>query len=171
MASGHTKKPFCLNLKLKEKRDRLDKPQPLKILVQNGIVLRDPTVVENTKALAAANRLREDAPKSERMIAVELAEMGFEHSVAMIGYVMDFYHPTLRICVEIDGAVHRGRKARDRSRDRKLMAIGIETYRFWASSVYAEKDRIVSHIRHLVAIKSPLHEFRPTSFPQDSDGI
>ena len=156
MASGYNKKPFCLDLKQKESRHRLDNPQPLKILAQDGVILPDPIVVTNTAALAAANRLRADAPKSERMIAEDMAAMGFHHSVPMIGYVMDFYHPALRLCVEIDGAVHRGRKAKDRARDRRLNSIGVETYRFWASSVYSDQERILRHIQNIVELKSPM---------------
>lgn len=43
--------------------------------------------------------------------------------------ILDFYHPGLRVALEIDGPQHR--KTRDSRRDRKLMAsMGIPTLRF-----------------------------------------
>src|SRR5262249_25142191 len=134
----------------------LDKPSPVKILMRDGVALENPETLTNTAAISAANRLRMEAPRSEQLMWDSLKGLGFEHSVPMYGYVMDFYHPSLRICVEIDGSVHRTRKAQDRRRDEALRRRGIETYRFWARHVYQEQERIVGHIRNIVELKSPI---------------
>lgn len=155
MASGY-KKSFALDLRLKERRHPLDRAQKCRVLVKNGVVLDSPEVIENPQEVSIANRLRRDAVLSERLVAPAMAAMGFEHSVPMFGYYLDFYHPGLKLCVEIDGSVHRNRKWYDRNRDARLRGHGIETYRFWSRTVHNELERVIHHVRNLVALKSPL---------------
>lgn len=45
-------------------------------------------------------------------------------------YVLDFYCPSLKLAIELDGNEHAYRIARDRRRDRYLCELGIAVLRF-----------------------------------------
>ena len=72
---------------------------------------------------------------------IYLARMGFvrQYSIetprhrsagATNGWILDFYHKDAKLCIEIDGSVHRKTRGRDGRRDRALAALGIRTLRF-----------------------------------------
>lgn len=45
------------------------------------------------------------------------------------GYILDFYCPTLRLCLEIDGGIHDDQRRYDRQRDSNLARWGIKVLR------------------------------------------
>jgi very-short-patch-repair endonuclease len=69
--------------------------------------------------------------------------------------ILDFYCPSLRLAIEVDGATHwdDAAKARDEARDRWLNAQGIEVMRIPASRIYRDlpgvMDRIMLRIEAL----------------------
>ncbi len=46
------------------------------------------------------------------------------------GYILDFYCPTLRIGIEVDGSIHERREAYDKKRDKVLNQNNINGYHF-----------------------------------------
>ena len=50
-------------------------------------------------------------------------------------YIADFFAPSKRLIVEVDGSVHRGSRAADRRRDEKLRRLGYRVVRVEASLV------------------------------------
>jgi very-short-patch-repair endonuclease len=56
-------------------------------------------------------------------------------------YILDFFHPAARLCVELDGAVHRKTRGRDSRRDRAIAIEGIRTIRFPNSAVTQANKR------------------------------
>jgi len=52
----------------------------------------------------------------------------YRQSVAY-GYILDFYCPTLRLCLEIDGGIHDDQRRYDRQRDSNLARWGIKVLR------------------------------------------
>jgi very-short-patch-repair endonuclease len=156
MASGYTQKPAYYGRKPKNRRTIREIYFPCKILVKDGKTLDTPEIQPTSEADSLAWRLRQSAPGSERMLVDAMLEFGFKHSYPLHGYVADFYHPEACVCVEIDGSVHRNRKAKDRLRDRILFKHGVETYRFWASSCYQERERIITHVKHILQLKGVL---------------
>ncbi len=57
-------------------------------------------------------------------------------------YVLDFYYPQAKLCVEVDGASHGmgDTPARDAQRDAWLAARGVATLRLPAAEVMADAD-------------------------------
>ena len=55
----------------------------------------------------------------------------FRRQASIGGFIVDFYCPSLRLAIEVDGSVHRGTEAeaRDRDRDHHLAATGIRVIR------------------------------------------
>ena len=56
----------------------------------------------------------------------------FRRQFPMGPYVLDFYCPKHRLCVEVDGPDHDVRQLRDRERDAYLSGLGIRTVRIGA---------------------------------------
>jgi very-short-patch-repair endonuclease len=63
-------------------------------------------------------------------------------------YVLDFYCPAAKLCVEVDGWGHNmgGQPGRDERRDAWLAAQGIATLRITAADVLADPDGVADSI-------------------------
>jgi very-short-patch-repair endonuclease len=61
----------------------------------------------------------------------------FAQQVVLHGWILDFYAPRLRLCIEVDGSQHleARHQHRDRIRDRALAKHKIKTLRFSAKQV------------------------------------
>ena len=62
-------------------------------------------------------------------------------------YILDFYCAKVKLCIEVDGAIHGVNPERDIRRDAWLSAYGIETYRILASDVFANPDDVADGIK------------------------
>ncbi len=99
------------------------------------------------KRLQQARALRADASMPERVLWNIFRGRGLDgikfHRQQPIGrYIADFYCAEARIVVEIDGAVHSARAARDSERDAWMMADGILVLRFSASLCSRDADAV-----------------------------
>lgn len=159
MASGYKPKltHFDTGLLLKDMRGRNGKIlYPVKVIARDGETLPEPVIEQVDNASLTASYLRQTAPRSEQILWERLEQMGFRHSVPMFGYILDFYHPVARIAIEVDGAVHRKRKLKDRRRDRVLYKHGIRTHRFWAVRVYENADEVAMHVKNILTLATPV---------------
>jgi very-short-patch-repair endonuclease len=83
--------------------------------------------------LRQIRRLRKSMSFSERLFwhMIRKRKIGFlfrtQHPIG--AYVMDFYWPEARLCIEIDGEQHRLGVERDATRDAVLLGEGILTVR------------------------------------------
>jgi len=91
-----------------------------------------------------ARRLREDMSLPEVLLwdqlrKRQLAGARFRRQHPVGPYVLDFYCPTIRMAVEVDGAHHYLPEgiARDRSRDAWLAEFGVSVLRIPASDILA----------------------------------
>ncbi len=87
-----------------------------------------------------------------------------QHPVGSI--IVDFYCPSARLAVEVDGATHASEEAmwRDRARDHWLAEQGIEVMRVSAAAVYRDLRRVVAAI-FVQAEQRAAAETRITSIP------
>ena len=60
----------------------------------------------------------------------------------LFGYILDFYCPTLRICIEMDGRSHDDRQDYDDQRDKNLERYDIKIFRFSNSDVFSEPMKL-----------------------------
>jgi very-short-patch-repair endonuclease len=62
--------------------------------------------------------------------------------------ILDFYCPSLRLAIEVDGATHWDDEAqlRDAARDRWLAGQGVHTVRIPASRIYHDLDGVMDEI-------------------------
>ena len=79
---------------------------------------------------SAARFFRNCPTKAEQTLWDCIRQDGFQEQVVLYGYVVDFYHPTVHLAVEVDGSAHGDRVAYDRQRDLHLWKRGIGVLRF-----------------------------------------
>ena len=108
--------------------------------------------------------LRRNATEAERKIWSRLRNkqidgLKFYRQYSIGSYILDFYCPTHRLAIEIDGGQHNedGEQVHDAQRTKYLLEQGIRVMRFWNNDVITNIDGILETI--LMAItpsSSPL---------------
>ena len=119
------------------------------------------------KAHKNARRLRRELSLPEKLLWVRLrgAEVRIRRQHPIGPYVLDFYCPTVKLAIEVDGAAHDfgDRPRRDDVRRLSLAEHGIELLRIPAKDVLADPDEIADAILRLCA--KPLHHSATPSGP------
>ncbi len=102
-----------------------------------------------------AKRMRKEMTQTERILWERLRRealgVKFRRQAVILGYIVDFWCPELRLVVEVDGSSHEGQYLWDLERDRRLAALGIRTVRVKAEKILADPDRVVAELSALVA--------------------
>jgi very-short-patch-repair endonuclease len=123
-----------------------------------------------SKTVVRAGQLRRKMSLPEGLLwralrGKRLADLRFRRQHPIGPYILDFYCPMHRLCVEVDGAGHDflERALRDERRDAWLNDQGIRVVRFRAADVLDERnlDNVAAAI--LIAARAPstaLHEGR-----------
>lgn len=110
-----------------------------------------------------ARQMRREATPGERKVWEILRGrrclgLKFRRQAIVEGFIADFYCPSLRLVLEVDGSVHHGleAKARDRDRDRIFEARGIRVIRI--SSEQPNEQYLTSLLsEHSLRPPSPCH--------------
>ncbi len=106
-----------------------------------------------------ADEMRRWPTRAEAKLIPHLEPLGFEFQVSLDvprqrggtdGVIMDFYHRRSRLCVEVDGGVHRSRRGPDARRDRWLLAVGIRTVRVTNAEVLDQR-RMPAALERIIA--------------------
>ena len=109
--------------------------------------------MSNNKALIDlhAHQMRQAPTDSEARLwrALRASQLGvaFRRQVPLLGFIADFYAPSLRLIVEVDGGYHSRRRAADASRDRKLTRLGYRVVRLEAELVLGDLSAAVELVR------------------------
>jgi very-short-patch-repair endonuclease len=95
-----------------------------------------------TGAKSLRRKLRKDLTKEERKIWQlvrnrKVLELKFFRQYSIGKYILDFYCPLVRACIEIDGGQHNEMVAQvyDSDRTTYLQLLGITVLRFWNNDV------------------------------------
>jgi very-short-patch-repair endonuclease len=93
---------------------------------------------------------REATPAEKKLWAAlrkeQLGGLHFRRQHAVDRFVLDFYCPTLKLCVEVDGEVHLSQAERDEARSEVLSARGIKVIRFTNEQVLHDLPAVLSQI-------------------------
>jgi len=100
-----------------------------------------------------ARLLRKRATDTERILWRHLrnrnfAGYKFRRQHPLDCYILDFYCPTAKLAIELDGSAHnyRAGQIRDRTRSEFLARKGIVALRFWNHQVRQELDSVLQAI-------------------------
>jgi very-short-patch-repair endonuclease len=85
----------------------------------------------------------------------------FYRQSVQFGYILDFYCPTLRLGIEVDGALHDERKEYDRHRDTVLGRKNIQVFRFNNSDILYNPHIVASRLCQIVEEKNTYGGFIP----------
>lgn len=83
----------------------------------------------------------------------------FRRQYVQYGYILDFYCPTLRLGVEVDGYVHDEQIQYDRRRDNSLARQGIQIFRFNNDDVLYNTQIVASELCRIVEGKNSHRSF------------
>ena len=83
----------------------------------------------------------------------QLGGLRFRRQHGVGPYVLDFYCPSARLGVELDGAVHEApaQAAHDEARTRHLAAVGIRVVRFENRMVFEAPEAVLAEITRVGA--------------------
>jgi very-short-patch-repair endonuclease len=119
------------------------------------------------KAYKNARRLRRELSLPEKLLWVRLggAEVRFRRQHPIGPYVLDFYRPSAKLAIEVDGFAHDtgDRPQRDEVRTEWIRSQGIQVLRIPAKDVLADPDAIADALLRLCA--EPLHHSAALSGP------
>lgn len=97
-----------------------------------------------------AHRLRQAPTDSEARLwrALRSSQLGvaFRRQVPLLGFIVDFLAPAIRLVVEVDGGYHARRKSADARRDRKLARAGYRIVRVEAELVMRDLAAAVAKV-------------------------
>jgi very-short-patch-repair endonuclease len=104
----------------------------------------------NTK-VAFGQGLRTSQTATERLLWEQLrgrrlADFKFRRQHVLVGYAADFYCPSARLVVELDGTAHNGREAYDRERSRIFESFGVAVLRFTNDEVRLDLASVLDRI-------------------------
>jgi very-short-patch-repair endonuclease len=107
--------------------------------------------INNIKKLFDRRKyLRNNSTPQETLLWLKLknSQLGFkfrrQHSIG--GYIVDFYCPTKKLVIEIDGSQHIINKVYDEERLKYLTVFGIRVLRFWNNEINVNIDSVVNKI-------------------------
>lgn len=123
---------------------------------------------------AFAKVLRANPTDAERLLwsrlrGKRLGPLRFRRQQAIGPYIADFFCPSARLVIELDGGQHGTKDGvlHDEARTRFLHARGYRVLRFWNGDVLRNLDGIVAVI---LAAAGPLPEIRCADFDPPSRG-
>jgi len=98
-----------------------------------------------------AHTMRQAPTDSEARLwrALRSSKLGvaFRRQVPLLGFIVDFYAPSARLIVEVDGGYHARRATADARRDRKLTRAGYRIVRLQAELVVRDLPAAVLAVR------------------------
>ncbi len=101
--------------------------------------------------------LRKDQTPAEHRLWMDvrnrrLQGIKFFRQYSVGPYILDFYSPEIRLCIELDGGYHeeRGQKVYDQDRNAFLESMNIVVLRFCNEEVFHARENILHRIRIII---------------------
>ncbi|MBC9794429.1 endonuclease domain-containing protein [Sinomicrobium weinanense] len=101
-----------------------------------------------------ARELRKNQTPAEKEIwdKIRKKSLGveFHRQVPLLDYIVDFYCHEIFLAIEIDGPIHDYRPKKDRWRQKRLEAQGVQFLRFSNKDVFTDISSVINSIRKFV---------------------
>ena len=101
-------------------------------------------------------RLRKEMTKAEVLLWVELKNkklgVRFLRQFSINAYVVDFYCPSLKLVIEVDGVTHQTaeEKEYDKRRESEIGQLEIQFIRFTNPEIYEALDQVLESIKNKI---------------------
>lgn len=123
---------------------------------------------QNSKLKARRQELRRNSTDSERALwqlirKSQVNHVKFIRQYSVGRYILDFYSPRFRLCIELDGGQHLRpeNRIRDKQRTEFLNSLNIRVLRFFDNEVFQNEEGIIDRIIEMIGEIShpnlPLH--------------
>jgi very-short-patch-repair endonuclease len=117
-----------------------------------------PTQLKELKAFEMRNNPTHAEQKMRQILNSEVTPSFPEHEFysqsVQYGYILDFYCPTLKLGIEVDGASHNNRQGYDWERDTHLQQHGIQILRTSNEQVFNNPQDLVNSLKKIILEKS-----------------
>jgi len=132
--------------------DGTKQPTPVSLRVHGSCLVGAMHDLYGTRATTgAAKILRHEMTAAETLLwrSLRQRQLGaqFRRQHATARFVLDFFAPSRRVAVELDGPVHAQRAGADAERDAWLAALGVRTLRFTNDDVVDNLPAVLDAIR------------------------
>jgi very-short-patch-repair endonuclease len=102
--------------------------------------------------LDAAKGHRQEPTAAERMLwsalrRQQLCGLPFRRQHPVDRFILDFYCPRKKLCVELDGSSHEGRESVDQARTEALATLKIRVIRFRNEEVLDDLPSVLQRIK------------------------
>jgi very-short-patch-repair endonuclease len=104
------------------------------------------------QVLQAARAMRKNATPAERVLWNALrdhrfCDVPFRRQHPLDRFVLDFYCPSRKLAIEVDGEIHEHQREYDEGRTNALAARGIRVIRFQNEDVLHRLDQVLHTLR------------------------
>jgi very-short-patch-repair endonuclease len=89
----------------------------------------------------------------KRQIMPKFPNHIFRRQYVQYGYILDFYCPTLRLAIEVDGGIHNDQKGYDRIRERHLSRHRIDVRRVRNTDVFNNSESVAMELCQIIQDK------------------
>ncbi len=108
--------------------------------------------VYNTKHFKQTRRdLRKDSTVEEKILweKIRNSKLGvkFKRQESIGNFIVDFYCPSKKLVIEIDGVQHKDNVDYDRERTGCLNDLGVKVLRFWNREVNNDIEKVLEKIK------------------------
>ena len=106
--------------------------------------------------LAAAKEHRQDPTTAEEVLwsalrGQQMCGLPFRRQHPVGRFILDFYCPRRKLCIELDGSSHDGREADDQARTDALALLNIRVIRFRNDEVLQDLPSVLHRIEAAVS--------------------
>ncbi len=120
--------------------------------------------------------LRRNATKSEELLWTHVrreqrVETKIKRQYSVQGFVVDFYAPSVKLAIEVDGASHDlpFAEGRDAVRQKMIEEYGIQFLRFSDKEIFDDLDRVIQDIDN--TIKKLQQQKQQLPSPYQGEGL
>jgi very-short-patch-repair endonuclease len=108
----------------------------------------------------AARRLRQQLTPAEVSLwnalrRRQLVGLKFRCQHPVGSFILDFYCPSCKLVIEVDGSIHHQQEGYDETRTEQLESFGYRVLRFTNAEVLNELPTVLAQIRQVAAIRFP----------------
>lgn len=116
----------------------------------------------NAKLTQRAQELRKNATPEERHLWYDFLKdhpTPFRRQYVIESYIVDFYCPSAKLAIELDGVQHGTDAALEYDKERSafLQSFGIDVLRFQNSEIRKNFDAVCACINHTVVVRQAAH--------------
>ena len=125
-------------------------------------IMNEPPLLLRRKKLRT-NQTNAERKLWSRLRAKRFFGLKFSRQQSVGPYVLDFYCPSQKLAIEIDGGQHIENVKYDALRSEYLFSIGIQVIRYWNSDVLKDTDAALEQLMITIFHRPPLSTSSPHS--------